>query len=231
MLTQRSQEKELLDLGPDYYTYQEFVHCQKMLFRVSKLFGFFEDTVRLLKKIPNNSTVLDVGCGAGLFILHLSRAFPLMTLVGTDISLSAITLAQQTLEEWQKQSFPMNVSFKLQDSPEIHLPANSMDVIMTTMVCHHLNDEALVGFMQRLLLGAKNAVIINDLHRHPIAEFLYAILSPILFQNRLITHDGLISIRRGFTRSEWKILLDKAKIKNYTLKWRFPFRWSLILWK
>ena len=175
---------------------------------------FFKDTVQLLKKIPSNSTILDVGCGAGLFILHLSRVFPLMTLVGTDICLSSIMLGQQALEEWQKKYFTTNVSFNLQDSPKVHLLANSVDVIITTMVCHHLDNDALVGFLQQLLTGAKKAVIINDLHRHPLAEFFYAILSPILFQNRLITHDGLISIRRGFTRREWQTLLDKAKIKK-----------------
>ena len=47
MLTQRSEEKELLDLGPDYYTPQEFVHCQKMLFRGKQIIWFF-------LKIPYN---------------------------------------------------------------------------------------------------------------------------------------------------------------------------------
>lgn len=223
MLTKRSQEKELLDLGPDYYTYHEFVECQKMLFRINQLLGFFKDTKRLLKQFSKHSTVLDVGCGAGLMVLHLSRLFPSMILSGTDISLSSITLAEQSLSEWQKRHSTQNVSFTVQDQLEPNIAANSIDVILTTLVCHHLSDEALVAFLQQLLMGAKKAVIINDLHRHYLAEFFYGILSPILFRNRLINHDGLISIRRGFTRKEWETLLLKANIKNYTLKWRFPF--------
>ncbi len=231
MLTQRSQEKELLDLGPDFYTPQEFADCHIKLFRVNKLFGFFSDTKQLLKKFSSNITVLDVGCGAGLFLLHLSKHFPKMTLTGTDICLSSITLAQQELQQWQNKHFSKNVLFKLQAFPQTRFSPSSVDVIITTMVCHHLDDEALIKFMQQLVVGAKNAVIINDLHRHRIAEFFYSMLSPLLFNNRLITHDGLISIRRGFTRSEWHVLLKKANIQNYTLKWRFPFRWSLVLWK
>ena len=72
-------------------------------------------------------------------------------------------------------------------------------------------------------------MIIHDLHRHYVAYWFYKLFSPILFRNRLITHDGLISIKRGFTRKEWHSALNKAGLTNYTLKWCFPFRWQLIL--
>ncbi|MES2219054.1 MAG: methyltransferase domain-containing protein [Pseudomonadota bacterium] len=230
MLTERSQEKELLDLGPAYYTSDEYAHCLKKLFTINKLFGFFRSTVKTLKNFLKNSTVLDVGCGGGLFLLHLNKFFPQMKMLGTDISTAAISEAQQTLKAWRINQPNLNVAFELQQQPELLLPENSFDIILITLVCHHLTDKELINFLQQAHFAAGKAVIINDLHRHGLAHGLYKLVSP-LFRNRLITHDGLISIRRGFTRKEWELLLQQAGIQNYQLKWYFPFRWQLVLLK
>ena len=231
MLQERSQEKELLDLGSDYYTSEEYEQCMKLLFRVNKFFGFFYTTIKTLKYFSHKSSLLDIGCGNGLFLLHLGKYFPDMQLKGIDISTDAINLAQKELMLWNKKNLTKNVSFQLQKHPKPNIPENSVDIILTTLVCHHLSDDELVEFLQSTLLGTRQAVIINDLHRHSIAQWFYALISPIFFKNRLIIHDGLISIRRGFTRSDWQTLLQKAKIPSYEIKWCFPFRWRLILWK
>ncbi|CAN5354416.1 hypothetical protein BH10PSE19_BH10PSE19_14610 [soil metagenome] len=231
MLTARSQEKELLDLGPDYYTYEEYTQCLKKLFRVNKLFGFYRSTVKTLQYFANTSTLLDVGCGGGLFILHLNKIFPNMNMLGIDISTAAIDEAQHSLQTWQKNNPPIHVDFQLQEQIQLNLDTDSFNVILATLVCHHLSDAELIIFLQTIHRAASRVVIINDLQRHFLAQWLYSLISPLLFRNRLITHDGIISIRRGFTRKEWQLLLHHANIENYQLKWRFPFRWQLILSK
>ena len=231
MLTQRAPEKELIDLGPDYYTPEEYVDCQEKLFKVNKYLGIFRDTVKFLKRFTQPITVLDYGCGGGLFLLNLSRNFPQMQLTGVDISDEAITTANTKLAAWKKVYLLENVSFQLISSTNANLAKTNSDVILSNLVCHHLDDEALIIFLQQLHQQAHLAVLLNDLHRHRIAYYFYKILCPLLFNNRLMLHDGLISIRKGFTRREWITLLGKTKIKNYQIKWRFPFRWRVILWK
>ena len=154
-----------------------------------------------------------------------------MQMLGIDISAATITDAEQSLKVWQEKNPHIKVSFRFQEQRQLNFVKNSVDIILATLVCHHLNDEDLIDFLKQAHIAAAKAVIINDLHRHPVSHWLYGLLSPLLFQNRLITHDGLISIRRGFTRAEWQLLLQKAGIQNYQLKWCFPFRWKLILWK
>lgn len=231
MFTKRSQKKELLDMGSDYYTQDEYVECLKKLFLVNKLLGFFHSTKKILKKFSEKSSLLDIGCGGGLFLLHLSKKFPQMRMLGIDISAEAIKDAEQSLKLWHKTHLGTYVSFKLQEQPQLNISENSYDIILTTLVCHHLSDDDLIIFLQQMYIAASKTVIINDLHRHWLAYYLYGLISPILFRNRLITHDGLISIQRGFTRIEWKVLLKRAGIHKYTLKWCFPFRWELLLWK
>jgi len=219
-----------MDLGSDYYTPDEYNQCLKKLFKINKLLGFFRSTVNILKQYSDKSTpstLIDVGCGNGLFILNLSRFFPYMKMQGIDISPEAIKNAQELLETSQKNNSDLNnISFGVQE--KIKSPT---DIILATLVCHHMNDDELVDFLRQAYGMANKAIIINDLHRHRLAYCLYAVISPVLFRNRLITHDGLISIRRGFTRTELKSYLKKSGIKHYELKWQFPFRWKLIVWK
>lgn len=225
MLTNRSKEKEILDLGPDYYSADEFKHCQKMLFRVNKLLGVFRGIIRTLKSYPKNSRVLDVGCGGGLLLLHLSNYFPEMQFVGTDISADAIQMAENELTNYKQA----NVTFRLQTHPNLSLAENSFDIILVTMVCHHIADDELVVFLIAMKNIASKAIIINDLQRNFLAEWLFKIFSPLLFHSKIMTHDGLISIRKGFTRNEWQCLLEAAQIRNYRITWRFPFRWEVII--
>jgi SAM-dependent methyltransferase len=231
MLTNRSTTKELIDLGPDFFSDEEYNECLGQLFIINKLVGFFRHTVNLLTYFPKNASVIDIGCGSGLFLLHLSQYFPDMSMIGLDISPAAIAFAKAQRKQWFKKNSQLNVDFQLQSSDSLTLPANSVDIIITTLVCHHLDDETLVTFLQQTLYTARLAVIINDLHRHIIAYWFYKIVSPLYTRNRLINHDGLLSIKRGFTRIELKRLLKKAGIHHYQISWGFPFRWTIILRK
>jgi 2-polyprenyl-3-methyl-5-hydroxy-6-metoxy-1,4-benzoquinol methylase len=229
-MKQRSTEKELMDLGPSFYAPEEYADCLKKLFYVNRILGFFRHTVKSLKSFPKNASLLDVGCGGGLFLLHLSRHYPSMHFYGTDIAPDAIARAQNEKQNWISE-YPIDVNFYHQNEPELTLDAGGFDVVLTTLVCHHLDDATLVSFLKNALHGARIAVLINDLHRHPIAYWCYFWMSRVFFRNRLITHDGLISIQRGFTRKEWHALMRAAQIEHYEIKWCFPFRWSVVLWK
>ena len=231
MVAKRSQEKEILDLGPDFYTQEEYTQCLKILFQINKMLGIFNHTVKLLKPFPANASLVDVGCGGGLFLLNLSKHYPEMSLLGIDISAEAIKLAQNECRTWKKTNPDLRVSCQLQQQEELALSPGSVDIILLTLVCHHLEDAILIAFLKTALKAARSALIINDLQRHPLAYWFYKRLSPFLFKNRLITHDGLISIQRSFTRKELHNLLQQADIKNYKISWCFPFRWSVIAWK
>lgn len=229
MLKQRSLEKEILDLGPNYYTAAEYRDCMETLFRIEQFFGFFSDTVSLLKKLPASTSLLDFGCGGGLSLLNLHAIFPQMQLLGVDIAPEAIQLANAIKNNRLNHSADSHhINFKVEKTP-IQFPEKSVDVILATLVCHHLNSAELIFFLQQAKQAARKMIILNDLHRDILSYWGYALLCPLLFRNRIATHDGLISIKRGFIRSEWQTLFQQADIKNYQIYWRFPFRWQIII--
>ncbi len=211
----RSQEKELMDLGPGYYSPQEYEDCLKKLFLVGSYFGMHRDTYRLIRDL-RPKTILDVGCGDGAFLAAIAKRYPASCL-GIDISKEAISHALS-------HTCP-NVQFRCQDVLE---PA---ELIMANLVCHHMTDCELEAFLHTAYDRASSAVLINDLQRHRLAKALFSLISGPLFSNRLISADGITSIERGFWKSELEALIQKVKPHSYTIKWRFPFRWQVILWK
>jgi SAM-dependent methyltransferase len=158
-----------MDIGPSCYTSDEYRDCLTQLGRVGRLLGGDRASFWAFDRLsPPPGSILDVGCGGGHFAVNLAKRFPQARVVGTDISSDAIT-----------------------EKKELESAPNSFDVVTATMVCHHMKDEEIVDFFKRATAVASRAVIINDLHRHPLAWISYALVGPVLFHNRLITHDGL----------------------------------------
>jgi 2-polyprenyl-3-methyl-5-hydroxy-6-metoxy-1,4-benzoquinol methylase len=223
----RSYEPELIDLGPSHYSEEEYRECLHQLKRIGRILGGDQATLRTFRKLPTPRTILDVGCGGGHFTLELARQYPAAHVVGVDISPQAIDFAQARLQEAALN----NVEFSLAPTETLSYPPNSFDYVTTTLVCHHLNDEALINFLKRAYQVAAKSVILNDLHRHWLAYSSFALIAKPLFRNRLITNDGLLSIKRGFKKQDWIRYLKAAEIpiEDCSITWHWAFRWVVCI--
>lgn len=225
----RSSQLELIDLGSSYYTKQEYEDCLLKLDRIGRFLGGDKASFWAFDRLKKSPTsIIDVGCGGGFFTRRLSERYPQARVMGTDLSTEAIAFADQK----NKQKTPStNISFTIPAQPELDLPEKSVDVVTCTLVCHHLQDQDIIEFLRRSYKIAKQAIIINDLHRHPLARLGFAALAPVFFPNRLIFHDGLLSIQRSFTRKEWVNYLEQAGIPAacYSITWHWPFRWIVLI--
>lgn len=205
-----------MDTG--HYTLESYESCLLQLGRLGRLLLGDRASFKAMGKLTPPQSIVDVGCGGGYFTERLALEYPSAEVLGIDISKQAIDFANQ-------RPHPKNLHFKIHDQiPEA-------DWISTTLVCHHMEDDELVSFLKEAYNKAKKALIINDLHRHQIAYCLYALVAPPLFRHPMITHDGLISIKRGFKKKEWVDLLQKASINldNCHIRWHLPFRWTVTL--
>lgn len=230
-MKERLNALEIIDLGPEHYTQEEYNDCLHQLGRIGKYLGGNRSTLRLFNSLSRQpKSILDVGCGGGQFTMQLARAYPSATIRGIDISTQAIHYANKLLDKSSKRI--SNVTFSVPETPELNEPPKSFDVVTATLVCHHLSDIQLIQFLQKSVVVAKQAVIINDLHRHPFAYKAFSIIAPVFFPNRLIVHDGLLSIQRSFTRKDWIRILTQAQIPPtaYSLSWHWPFRWVLAIY-
>lgn len=221
--SKRSNELELLDLGPSYYTQDEYEECLNQLDRIGRYLGGNQATLKTFHKLPEAHSILDVGCGGGHFTIELAKQFPKAQVVGIDISHEAIAFARKK----QQDANVRNVLFEVPSSTELSYPPNSFDIVTATLVCHHLKDDQLIEFLKKSYQIAKKTVIINDLHRHWLAYLSFTLIAKPMFRNRLIFHDGLLSIKRAFKKEDWIEYLKAAEIpiEYCSITWHWAFRW------
>lgn len=228
-MQKRSQEKEWMDFGLQYCSLSTYQDCLWQLDRIGLYLGGDRATFKAFSKLKRSpQTILDVGCGGGLFTLRMAERYPEAKVIGIDLSPEAIAFANE-----RKKEFPhiRNVEFQAFASPELNYAPGSFDVVMATLVCHHLSDQEIVDFLKDAYRIANQAVIINDLHRHRIAHLSFAVIAPLLFSNRMIFHDGLLSIKRSFKRKDWQRYFKEASIpaEKCSLTWHWAFRWMVSL--
>lgn len=228
-MKKRCDTLEKLDLGPDHYTLKQYHDCLYQLDRVGRLLGGDRASLRAFKQLKHSPTsILDVGCGGGFFTQRLAKHYPEAAVTGIDLSRDAIDFAKSHLSPTLSST---RVNFLVSHSTSLDYPPHSFDVVTATLVCHHLKDCELIEFLKQSMRVAKQAIILNDLHRHCIAWLGFAAIMPFLFPNRLVWHDGLLSIRRSFTYTDWISLLNKASIPLHrcSITWHWAFRWIIVI--
>jgi 2-polyprenyl-3-methyl-5-hydroxy-6-metoxy-1,4-benzoquinol methylase len=228
MFDSRSPLQEIIDLGREHYTKEEYDDCLYKLGRVGRWLGGDRATLSSLSKMKQKPlSILDVGCGGGLFTIRLAKQHPQAWVCGIDLNPDAIQFAKKALALMRNP--PQNLSFEIRAEPELKEPIKSFDVVTSTLVCHHLSDETLQVFIRNACRVSKKMVFINDLHRHPLAFALFKLVSPICFRNRLVLHDGPLSIQRAFKYLDLVNCLERAGLQKsfYRISWHWAFRWMV----
>lgn len=100
------------------------------------------------------------------------------------------------------------------------------DLIISSLVAHHMADDELVEFLRWMDASAKVGWLINDLHRHWAAWIGFRALAAVFGWHPIVAHDGAVSVRRAFTRADWVRLLARAGVKA-EVRWHLPFRWTV----
>lgn len=227
--SQRSSAYEIMDdftLGN-----KEIDPVLKELEVINKLLGGFSVFYDAFKQIPlvNGDRICDWGCGGGDSLRELKRYFQKKNLhleyIGIDATPAAIDFANRTHGQ------ESDISFRLADVLTANFKEAEYDVVISSLFTHHFDDEQWVELVKRMLFTAGKAVVINDLHRHWFAWHTIGWLTQLFSRSYMIKHDSKLSVLRGFRKKELEVLLQKAGIRNYRLKWMWAFRWQLIIYK
>jgi hypothetical protein len=77
----------------------------------------------------------------------------------------------------------------------------------------------------------QKGIIVNDLHRSKLAYRLFQMIIFIFKLKKMTAEDGLISILRGFKREDLEKYSRELQLKNYSIKWKWAFRYQWIIEK
>ena len=72
-------------------------------------------------------------------------------------------------------------------------------------------------------------MIISDLHRHWLAYHGIKFLTRWFSKSTMVQNDGPLSVMRGFRRKEWIQIFKDSDITNYKIRWKWAFRWQIII--
>lgn len=228
---QRDHAKEILD---DLNVQGEAVsqNLKELDLINTVLGGNFISTAALktvLKSQPDKKKwkVADLGCGSGHLMIEMNKILQRNhcqgAFTGFDANPFIVRYAQQHCNP--DPDIRIICSNVLTDAlPEIY------DIVHASLFLHHFTEDELITLLKKLKEHTSTAIVINDLHRHPLAYYSIKFLTGIFSKSYLVQHDAALSVAKGFKKAEWKNILQRAGYKHYTLNWVWAFRHQLILY-
>jgi SAM-dependent methyltransferase len=135
---------------------------------------------RLRPRFPKGRPLrlADLGSGGGDTLRHVAawarRQGVPVALTGIDANEFMLTYAAA-----KSTAYP-EISYRQVDIFSPGFAAQPYDVLTASLFCHHFTDAELVDLLRRWHRQAQVAVVINDLHRHPLAYYSIKYLTRLL---------------------------------------------------
>jgi 2-polyprenyl-3-methyl-5-hydroxy-6-metoxy-1,4-benzoquinol methylase len=223
----RSTEDEMMDdFSLDHTVINPIMDELEVINKLLGGYHVFFDAFRRLK-IRNGMYISDWGCGGGdslRIIAKWARKRNLkISLIGIDATAAAIEYARKKSADYPE------ISYILADVMSDDLQTDQFDMVISSLFTHHFETESWIKLVRKMNDCSKHSVIINDLHRHRLAYYSIGILTQLFSRSEMVKHDSKLSVLRGFKKKELEHMLEKAGIKNYTIKWMWAFRWQVCL--
>jgi 2-polyprenyl-3-methyl-5-hydroxy-6-metoxy-1,4-benzoquinol methylase len=225
----RSYQKELLDRND--IPFDDIKRNMQELEIINTRLGGHKITISGLKEIlkdkKSSFSICEIGCGGGdnlkaIYNWCTKKKIP-VKLTGIDINKDCIEYAKVNRGELEP------VEFIVSDYKEVKFATEKPEIIFSSLFCHHLDEQQFIEMLEWSKQNSTGGFFINDLHRHPFAYYSIKLLSQFFSKSYLVKNDAPLSVKRGFKRNEIEELFRKAGIKDFTIRWKWAFRWLAIV--
>ena len=172
--------------------------------------------------------VIDVACGGGdvtvALARRLGRRLPAVHVTGLDISPRAVARAER---HSRRKPGGTPVSFAVHDILAKECPP--CDVATVSLFLHHLDDDDAVRVLVSLARAARIGIVASDLLRNATGLTLAVVGTAVLSRSRVARVDGPLSVRAARTPAEYRMLLDRAGLREATIHRAWPQR-AILAW-
>lgn len=188
------------------------------------------DGVRCLVKGQKKREIIiaDLGCGGGGMLRQLAgwgRKNNLsLKLIGIDANPNILDFARQQCIDFPEISFE-NIDIL---SPEFE--NKKYDIVIGTLFYHHFSSDNLKTIISNLIKQADIGLVINDIHRHPIAYYSIKLLTYFFSKSAMVKYDAPLSVLRSFRYRELIDIFNSVGVKKYILNWKWAFRWQAVVY-
>jgi ubiquinone/menaquinone biosynthesis C-methylase UbiE len=165
--------------------------------------------------------LLDVGAGAGDLTVAMRRELEASgqsaRAVALDLDPIALRLAaQQGLEVVRANAL------------RLPFPDRAFDLVTAVKFAHHFHGPPLSRLLAEMARVARRRVLVLDIRRHWAAYGGFVLWSRLFTRNRLVRHDGPLSVLRGFTHEELLRLAEPFEDFVWEVRSRLGFQLVLI---
>jgi ubiquinone/menaquinone biosynthesis C-methylase UbiE len=175
--------------------------------------------------IKGKLKVLDIGSGGGDTLRMIDKTFG----KNYELSLTGVDLKKDCIDYARENCSKYDITFIESDYRNLLAVDQDYDIITASLFCHHLTDNEIVELLKWTKQNARAGILINDLERHFLAYYSIRWLTKLFSSSYLVKNDAPLSVLRSFKRNEIVELLDRAGIRNYTIKWKWAFRWLIVI--
>ncbi|MEO9482546.1 MAG: methyltransferase domain-containing protein [Ekhidna sp.] len=227
MLEKRSEELEIMDdldiSGP------VITQTLRELNTINRRLGGNQISVSAYKnfaKKRENISLADLGCGGGDIMAEMAKWTRKKniksTFIGVDANPHIVEYAETNTKEYPEISYE-SINIFSEEFKKLNV-----DIIHCCLFVHHFTSQELATLFRQFKDQAGLGVIINDLHRHPLAYWSIKLLTSLFSKSEMVKNDASISVARGFKKAELIKILREAGIEQYKLSWKWAFRWKLV---
>lgn len=204
----RSRQRERMDL--ESFSRRDVLDTFRIVRRVNRFLGGAAVVRRFLqeqsRRTPRGRVLrlLDVGAGDGEMAVTFQRW---AARHGIELDITCVEQnphAAKLARARIASAFADGIRVEEEDIFS-YQPAQWFDVSILSMVCHHFDDERLPHLLQHVWSMTARSLLVNDLRRSRLAYLLASML--FLPAPRVVRHDALLSIRKGFRALELQELL------------------------
>jgi 2-polyprenyl-3-methyl-5-hydroxy-6-metoxy-1,4-benzoquinol methylase len=179
------------------------------------------------RSAPAELVIGDLGCGSGDMLKRIAeygRKLGLkLRLVGIDANPNIIAFAVHNCRDYSE------INFEVVNVFSEDFQNTQFDIVVATLFLHHFTNDELVQLLRSLARQTKIGIVINDIHRHWLAYHSIRLLTKFFSKSSMVKFDAPLSVRRAFRRNELEALLGKAEITNFVIRWKWAFRWQLLI--
>lgn len=222
----RSEVPELMD-QPGVKR-EEIILALKELEKVNTLLGGYNVTWKGIQSVKSSDTlnIVDYGCGGGDVLRFIyDRAIK----ESRNYTFTGIDINPVMVEYCKSMNGDRRIDFHQYSIWEDEILKLPCDIAINGLFCHHFDHDELVNLVKRMYAHAKKMVVINDLHRHPLAYHSIRLITKYFSKSYLVKNDAGLSVARSLTRKEWLKVIEDAGIKDFKIEWHWAFRWLIIL--
>ena len=225
----RSTQAELLDA--DDIPFEDIKQNMKELNFINTWLGGHAITIAGIKNILSASKaqfkslrICEAGCGGGDNLLAIEQ-WCLKNNIA--VHLTGIDKKKECIDYAKEKTADTKYTWILSDYNLVNFAHQKPDIIFASLFCHHFNDDDLVLMMQWMQDNSRVGFFINDLHRNMLAYYSIKALTRLFSNSYLVKNDAPLSVQRGFKKREWETIMQRANIQNYSIKWKWAFRWLI----